>query len=66
MKNKKPFALKGFIRWYNVFQIMINFFIVISIVKTGRLNSSSLGCVPVDYSNDAISVSERQSLIDAF
>ncbi|XP_036143627.1 elongation of very long chain fatty acids protein 1 [Monomorium pharaonis] len=36
MKNRKPYSLKTFMQYYNLFQIIANFWLVFNVVTTGR------------------------------
>ncbi|XP_035735459.1 elongation of very long chain fatty acids protein 1-like [Vespa mandarinia] len=52
MKNRKPYSLKTFIRYYNVFQIMINSFIVYILISAGWFTTIPLHCIPMKYGTD--------------
>ncbi|XP_043671010.1 elongation of very long chain fatty acids protein AAEL008004-like isoform X1 [Vespula pensylvanica] len=52
MKNKQPFSLKTFIRCYDIFQIVVNSFIVFKLIKGGWFTKLSIFCEPIAYSTD--------------
>ncbi|KAF7417509.1 hypothetical protein HZH68_000162 [Vespula germanica] len=52
MKNKQPFSLKTFIRCYDIFQVVVNSFIVHKLIKGGWFTKLSIFCEPIVYSTD--------------
>ncbi|XP_046812940.1 elongation of very long chain fatty acids protein-like [Vespa crabro] len=54
MKNRNPYSLKTFIKYYNIFQIMMNSFIVYKLIKGGWFTSLSIYCEPITYSTDPV------------
>jgi len=52
MKHKKPYKLTTFIKFYNVFQIVVNIWLVQKHVDAGWLKNIPLTCVPVTHSNE--------------
>ncbi|XP_076642255.1 very long chain fatty acid elongase 1-like isoform X2 [Halictus rubicundus] len=50
MKNRNPYSLKTFIRYYNVFQVIINAFIIIRLIQLGLFDEPTRFCYPTDYS----------------
>ena len=50
MKNRPPYSLKTFIKFYNVFQIIANAWLVYEHIAAGWFTEIPLTCVPVDYS----------------
>ncbi|KAL2740957.1 elongation of very long chain fatty acids protein 4-like [Vespula squamosa] len=52
MKNRQPYSLKTFIRYYNIFQILANSFIVYKLIKGGWFTTISIYCEPVVYGTD--------------
>ena len=51
MKDRKPYNLKTFIKWYNIFQIVSNAIIVQQFISTGWFTEITVFCEPADYSN---------------
>ncbi|XP_071439679.1 very long chain fatty acid elongase AAEL008004-like [Hetaerina americana] len=60
MKNREPKSLKLPIALYNVFQVWANYKITIGVLNAGWLSHYTLGCQPVDYSDnpDAVRMAE--------
>ncbi|XP_060527570.1 elongation of very long chain fatty acids protein AAEL008004-like [Cylas formicarius] len=57
MKNRKPYKLKAVIRVYNLFQIVACVVLIYLTLNSGWVQGRlSLGCQPVDYSNDKYAV----------
>ncbi|XP_076643515.1 very long chain fatty acid elongase 1 isoform X2 [Halictus rubicundus] len=56
MKNKQPYNLKSFIRCYNIFQIVLNTYIIVRFVSLGALNNPTRLCIPPDYSFHPVAV----------
>ncbi|XP_035735458.1 elongation of very long chain fatty acids protein AAEL008004-like [Vespa mandarinia] len=54
MKNRNPYSLKTFIKCYDIFQIMMNGFIVYKLIKGGWFTSLSIYCEPITYSTDPV------------
>nr|XP_050864552.1 elongation of very long chain fatty acids protein 1-like isoform X1 [Vespula vulgaris] len=52
MKDRKPYSLKTFIRYYNIFQIVMNNFIVYKLLKGGWFTRISIYCEPIIYGTD--------------
>ena len=50
MKDKPPYVLRTFIRFYNVFQIVVNYLIVYHIFEAGWYEDCFIYCVKPDYS----------------
>ncbi|XP_014227984.1 elongation of very long chain fatty acids protein 4-like [Trichogramma pretiosum] len=50
MQDKEPWSCKTFIKYYNIFQIIYNYWIVHSCIKYGLFTDFGLGCVFVDRS----------------
>lgn len=50
MRNRKPYDLSAFVRWYNTVKIISNGIIVYFIVHSGWLHKNGVSCVPLDYS----------------
>lgn len=50
MKNRKPYNLKTFIQWYNVFQIIANAYLVQQNISAGWFSEISVFCEIPDYS----------------
>ncbi|KAL2749771.1 elongation of very long chain fatty acids protein 1-like isoform X1 [Vespula maculifrons] len=55
MKNRQPYSLKTFIRYYNVFQIVSNIFIVYKLIKGGWFTKISIYCEPAIVGTDPVS-----------
>ncbi|XP_034186605.2 very long chain fatty acid elongase 1 [Osmia lignaria lignaria] len=51
MKDRKPYNLKTFIKWYNIFQIISNAIIVQQFISAGWFTEITVFCEPADYSN---------------
>lgn len=49
MKNRKPYSLKAFIRFYDLFQILLNSIIVYQLFKGGWYSRIWIYCVPITY-----------------
>ncbi|XP_046812938.1 elongation of very long chain fatty acids protein 1-like [Vespa crabro] len=56
MKNRKPYSLKTFIRYYNIFQIVMNSFIVYKLINAGWFTTIPLYCIPMKYATDPASM----------
>lgn len=58
MKNRPAYELKSFIKFYNIFQIISNAYLVKEILVV-HPDAVALRCMPIDYSNnpDAVRVS---------
>ncbi|RZC39679.1 ELO domain containing protein, partial [Asbolus verrucosus] len=52
MKNRKPYSLKTVLLYYNIFQILSCATLIYGMLTSGWLTTYSLGCQPVDYSNN--------------
>lgn len=50
MKNRKPYNLKTFIQWYNIFQIIANAYLVQQNISAGWFSEISVFCEMPDYS----------------
>ncbi|XP_016908566.1 elongation of very long chain fatty acids protein 1-like [Apis cerana] len=50
MKNRKPYNLKTFIQWYNIFQIIANAYLVQQNISAGWFSEISVYCELPDYS----------------
>lgn len=50
MKNRKPYNLKTFIQWYNIFQIIANAYLVQQNISAGWFSEISIFCEMPDYS----------------
>ena len=50
MENRPAYSLKTFIKYYNIFQIIYNSWIVYACIKNGMFTDIGLGCVFVDRS----------------
>ena len=50
MENRRPYDLKTFIKFYNIFQIIYNAWIVYACIKNGLFRDFGLGCEFVDRS----------------
>ncbi|XP_050305621.1 elongation of very long chain fatty acids protein AAEL008004-like [Anthonomus grandis grandis] len=63
MKNRKPYDLTSVIRAYNIFQILSCITLIYWIATSGWVQGEySLGCQPIDYSNNP----KALSLLQAF
>ncbi|XP_034186603.2 very long chain fatty acid elongase 1-like [Osmia lignaria lignaria] len=51
MKDRKPYNLKTFIKWYNIFQIVSNAIIVQQFISAGWFTEITVFCETADYSN---------------
>ena len=49
MEDRKPYSLKTFIYFYNIFQVIFNSYIVYNILDSGWFTDYSLHCEPVRY-----------------
>lgn len=56
MKDKKPYDLKTFVKYYNIFQVISNACIVQQLLSVGLVTEISVICTPMDYSYDPISL----------
>ncbi|XP_047354517.1 elongation of very long chain fatty acids protein 1-like [Vespa velutina] len=56
MKNRKPYSLKTFIRCYDIFQIVINYYIVHKLLSAGWFTTIPLHCIPMKYGTDPDSI----------
>ncbi|XP_076378143.1 very long chain fatty acid elongase 1 isoform X2 [Megalopta genalis] len=52
MKNREPYSLKTFIRYYNVFQVFINAYIIMQLFSAGLFSEPTRFCYLPDYSFD--------------
>nr|XP_033330079.1 elongation of very long chain fatty acids protein 4-like [Megalopta genalis] len=52
MKNREPYSLKTFIRYYNVFQVFINAYIIMQLFSAGLFSNLKNFCFDEDYSFD--------------
>lgn len=50
MKNRKPYNLKTFVRFYNIFQVITNTYLVYSLLNIGWFTEISVFCELPDYS----------------
>ncbi|XP_075216105.1 very long chain fatty acid elongase AAEL008004-like [Lycorma delicatula] len=62
MEKRKPFKLKNTIIIYNTFQVVANTVLFYKIYTSGWSTTLSLGCEPVDYSDEPNAV----SLVESF
>ncbi|XP_029040361.1 elongation of very long chain fatty acids protein 1-like [Osmia bicornis bicornis] len=51
MKDREPYNLKNFIKWYNIFQIVTNAIIVQQFISAGWFTEITVFCEPADYSD---------------
>ncbi|XP_024942674.1 elongation of very long chain fatty acids protein AAEL008004 isoform X2 [Cephus cinctus] len=56
MKNRQPLSLKTYIKYYNIFQIVVNALLVYYVATSGWTTHINFGCVPFDYGTDPISI----------
>nr|XP_050864582.1 elongation of very long chain fatty acids protein 1-like isoform X1 [Vespula vulgaris] len=56
MKNRQPYSLKTFIRYYDVLQIVSNIFIVYKFIKGGWFTTISIYCEPAIIGTDPVSM----------
>ncbi|XP_076278218.1 very long chain fatty acid elongase 1-like [Lasioglossum baleicum] len=54
MKDRKPYDLKTFVRYYNIFQVISNAYIVTRLLALGLITEISVICSIPDYSYDPI------------
>lgn len=54
MKDRKPYDLKTFVKFYNIFQVITNAYIVSRFLALGLITKISVICSPLDYSYDPI------------
>ncbi|XP_014236371.1 elongation of very long chain fatty acids protein 1-like [Trichogramma pretiosum] len=54
METRKPYSLKGFIFYYNIFQIVSNAIIVYTLTTSGWTTEFGWGCEPVRYTRRPI------------
>lgn len=54
MEHRKPYSLKTFIFYYNIFQIVSNVIIVYGFYTSGWTTEFTLGCEPVRYTTRPI------------
>jgi elongation of very long chain fatty acids protein 7 len=52
MKNKKPFNINNILVAYNLFACLFSGYLFYEFLMSGWLMDYSLGCQPVDYSNN--------------
>ncbi|KAK0166820.1 hypothetical protein PV327_004303 [Microctonus hyperodae] len=52
MENRKPFSLRRFMIFYNLFQVIFSTWLFYGGLKNGWWNDYSFKCQPVDYSNN--------------
>ena len=50
METRKPYNLKTFVRYYNVFQIVVNAFVVQQFISAGWFTEITVYCELPDYS----------------
>lgn len=50
MKDKKPYNLKTYIRCYDVFQVVMNGYILVRFARLGFFDEPTRLCIPLDYS----------------
>ncbi|KAL6448926.1 hypothetical protein ACFW04_000582 [Cataglyphis niger] len=50
MKNRSSYSLKTFMKFYNIFQIIANAWLVYEHIAAGWFTEIPLTCVPIDYS----------------
>ncbi|XP_029040362.1 elongation of very long chain fatty acids protein 1-like [Osmia bicornis bicornis] len=51
MKDRKPYKLNTFIKWYNILQIASNAFIVQQLISVGWFSEITVFCEPENYSD---------------
>ncbi|XP_058806116.1 elongation of very long chain fatty acids protein 1-like isoform X2 [Phymastichus coffea] len=56
MEHRKPYSLKTFIFYYNIFQIVSNAIIVYTFYTSGWATEFTLGCEPVRYTTRPIDI----------
>nr|XP_050864598.1 elongation of very long chain fatty acids protein 1-like isoform X3 [Vespula vulgaris] len=56
MKNRQPYSLKTFIRCYDIFQIVMNSFIVYKLIRGGWFTTLSIFCEPIVYRTDPANI----------
>ena len=56
MSDRKPYKLKTILRLYNVFQIVACAVLIYGVATSGWTTHYSLGCQPIDYSDDELAV----------
>ncbi|XP_076643514.1 very long chain fatty acid elongase 1 isoform X1 [Halictus rubicundus] len=54
MKDRKPYDLKTFVKFYNIFQVVSNAYMVYKLLSLGLVTKISVVCSPFDYSNNPI------------
>lgn len=54
MKDKKPYDLKTFVKYYNIFQVITNAWIVQRLLSVGLVTEISVICTPMDFTYDPI------------
>lgn len=54
MKDRKPYDLKTFVKYYNIFQIISNAYIVTRLLSLGLITEMSVICSIPDFSYDPI------------
>ncbi|XP_043264048.1 elongation of very long chain fatty acids protein 1-like [Colletes gigas] len=52
MKNKKPYELKTYVKFYNIFQIFTNAYIIQQFIEAGWFSEITMFCEMPDYSYD--------------
>ncbi|XP_046492413.1 very long chain fatty acid elongase AAEL008004 [Neodiprion pinetum] len=60
MRNTKPYFLRTFLTWYNIFQIIYNTWIIYKLITAGWLTHLTVGCEPIDYSLDPMAVQQAE------
>lgn len=54
MKDKKPYDLKTFVKFYNLYQIVANAYTVYKFLEGWTAIGFPLGCATIDRSNDPV------------
>ena len=62
MESRKPYSLKSFIFYYNIFQIVTNAIIVYKIYMAGYGTEYTLGCEPVRYTTRPVDIEVSKSV----
>ncbi|KAI4494241.1 hypothetical protein M0802_009110 [Mischocyttarus mexicanus] len=61
MKNREPYSLINFIRYYNILQVVLNIYVVYKFIKGGWLRTISMTCESISYKFGE----EEKEIIDA-
>ncbi|XP_066586980.1 very long chain fatty acid elongase 7-like [Prorops nasuta] len=54
MRHRKPYSLKNFMFFYNIFQIFVNAYFIYGVITSGWTTDISLFCEPVRYTTDEL------------